>query len=141
MRELGCFSMMSPPCAACIIALTPGLGKRDHRGNVLDFVLPFCYTADQIYSAKQEVENMDSATVQMAKRGVITIPQTLREAYGMQPGDTFTLLDLGGVFVLSPRRSEVDFLAERIGAQWAEKGETLETMLQALREERDRRGC
>lgn len=83
---------------------------------------------------------MDSMILQMAKRGVITIPQRLRETYGMQPGDTFTLVDLGGVFVLSPRRSEIDVLAERIGAQWTEDGETLEIMLQALREERDRRG-
>jgi bifunctional DNA-binding transcriptional regulator/antitoxin component of YhaV-PrlF toxin-antitoxin module len=83
---------------------------------------------------------MDSTTVQMAKRGVITIPQALRETYGLEPGDTLTLLDLGTVFVLSPRRSEIDLLAERIRGQWTEEGETLETMLQALREERDRRG-
>lgn len=57
----------------------------------------------------------------------------------MQPGDTFTLLDLGGVFVLNPRRSEIDALADKMAAQWAEDGETLETMLQALREERNRR--
>ena len=82
---------------------------------------------------------MDSTTVQMAKRGVITIPQPIRESYGMQPGDTFTLLDLGGVLVLSPRRSEVDVLAERIRAQWMEEGQTLESMLHALREERNRR--
>jgi len=75
----------------------------------------------------------------MAQRGVVTIPQSLRESYRLRPGDTFTLLDLGGVFVLSPRRSEVDILAERVAAQWAEDGQTLETMLQALREERDRR--
>lgn len=83
---------------------------------------------------------MDSTTVQMAKRGVITIPQPIREFYGMQPGDTFTLLDLGGILVLSPRRSEVDVLAERMRAQWTEEGQTLEAMLQALREERDGRG-
>jgi hypothetical protein len=35
----------------------------------------------------------------------------------MQPGDTFTLLDLGGVLVLSPRRSEIDVPAERIRTQ------------------------
>jgi len=83
---------------------------------------------------------MASITLQMAKRGVITIPKFLRESYGMQPGDTFTLLDLGGVFVLNPRRSEIDAIADKMAAQWAEDGETLETMLQALREERDRRG-
>jgi hypothetical protein len=27
MRELGCFSMMPPPCAACIMASRQGLGK------------------------------------------------------------------------------------------------------------------
>jgi AbrB family looped-hinge helix DNA binding protein len=83
---------------------------------------------------------MDSVQLQMAQRGVITIPKSLRESYGLQPGDTFTLIDLGGVFVLSPRQSEIDTLASRIADQWAEDGETLETMLQALREERDRRG-
>ena len=83
---------------------------------------------------------MASITLQMAQRGIITIPKYLRESYGMQPGDTFTLLDLGGVFVLNPRRSEIDAIADKMAAQWAEDGETLETMLQALRGERDRRG-
>jgi len=79
------------------------------------------------------------ANLQMAQRGVITIPKSLRESYGLQPGDVFTLIDLGGVFVLSPRQSEIDTIADKIAEQWAEDGETLETMLQALREERDRR--
>ena len=81
-----------------------------------------------------------SITLQMTKRGAITIPKPLRDSYGMHPGDTFTLLDLGGVFVLNPRRSEIDAIADKIAVQWAEDGETLETMLKALREERDRRG-
>jgi bifunctional DNA-binding transcriptional regulator/antitoxin component of YhaV-PrlF toxin-antitoxin module len=83
---------------------------------------------------------MASVSLQMAQRGVITIPKSLRESYGMEPGDTFTLIDLGGVFVLSPRRSEIDRIADKIAEEWVEEGETLETMLQALRDERDRRG-
>ncbi len=82
---------------------------------------------------------MESTNVQMAQRGLITIPKSLRESYGLQPGDSFTLIDLGGTFVLSPRRSEIDALAEKVADQWTEDGETLETMLQTLREERDRR--
>jgi AbrB family looped-hinge helix DNA binding protein len=89
-----------------------------------------------MFSKNRRLDSMDSTTVKMAKRGIITIPQPIRESYGMQPGDTFTLLDLGGVLVLSPRRSEIDVLAERTRAQWTAEGETLETMLQALREER-----
>ena len=82
---------------------------------------------------------MSSLTLQMAKRGIITIPKSLRDAYGLEPGDTFTLLDLGGMFVLSPQPSEIDAIAKRLGERWAENGQTLETMLGALREERDRR--
>jgi len=80
----------------------------------------------------------DTITVQMAQRGVVTLPKALRQNYNLQPGDNFTLLDLGGVFVLSPRRSQVDSLADRLTQALTERGETLETMLQALREERER---
>ena len=83
---------------------------------------------------------MDSTTVQMAKRGVITIPQSIRESYGMQPGDKFTLLDLAGVLVLSPRNPRLTSWRSGSASNGPRKGETLETMLQALREERDRRG-
>jgi AbrB family looped-hinge helix DNA binding protein len=81
---------------------------------------------------------MTAVTLQVAQRGLITIPKRLREAYNIQPGDQLTLLDLGGVFVLSPRPSQVDALADRLAAELRDKGETLESMLQALREERER---
>ena len=61
---------------------------------------------------------MESITLQMAQRGVITIPKSLRESYGMWPGDTFVLLDLGGVLVLSPQRSQIDAIADEIASQW-----------------------
>jgi len=80
----------------------------------------------------------DSLTVKMAQRGVVTLPKVLRDNYDLRPGDSFTLLDLGGVFVLSPRRSEIDALADRLTDALTERGETLESMLQALREERER---
>lgn len=79
----------------------------------------------------------DSHSLQMAQRGLLTLPKALRETYHLNPGDTFTLIDLGGVFVLSPRRSEVDRIAESITHELQSKGETLETMLAALREARE----
>ena len=81
---------------------------------------------------------MDAMVVQVAQRGVITLPKRLREAYGLQPGDTLSVVDLGGAFLLYPGRSEVEEIASRIGAELAARGETLESMLQALREERAR---
>ena len=83
---------------------------------------------------------MVSMTLQMAQRGVITVPKEIRESYGLKPRDSFTLIDLGGVFVLSRQRSEIDAIADKVAAQWAENGESLETMLKALRDERTRRG-
>ena len=75
-------------------------------------------------------------TVQMGRRGVVTLPKRLRESFNLEAGDRFPLLDLGGVFVLSPHRSDVDALADRITQALTERGETLETRLQVLREER-----
>jgi len=81
---------------------------------------------------------MDAINVQLAQRGVIVLPKSLRENYGLRAGDQLTLLDLGGVFVLSPRRSELDMLADRITQELTDQGESLESMLNALREERER---
>jgi bifunctional DNA-binding transcriptional regulator/antitoxin component of YhaV-PrlF toxin-antitoxin module len=80
----------------------------------------------------------DTTVIQMGQRGVLTLPKALRDHYGLQSGDDFTLLDLGGVFLLSPTRSEIDSLAEQLTASLAQEGETLESMLAALREERER---
>jgi AbrB family looped-hinge helix DNA binding protein len=88
------------------------------------------------FSEKVEDKMMDALNVQIGQRGVITLPKTLRERYNLQPGDDFTILDLDGVFVLSRRRSEIDALADQITQALTEEGETLESMLTALREER-----
>ncbi|MCI0892973.1 MAG: AbrB/MazE/SpoVT family DNA-binding domain-containing protein [Anaerolineales bacterium] len=79
-------------------------------------------------------------TLQIGQRGVLTFPKSVREAYKMQPGDPITLLDLGGVFVLSPRLSEIDDLSARITESLVEKGQDLESMLKVLREQRERYG-
>lgn len=80
----------------------------------------------------------DMMTVQVAQRGLVTLPKTLRDTYHIREGDLLTLLDIGGVFVLSPRRSEIDDLANAISADLAEKGVSLESMLLALREAREK---
>lgn len=79
-------------------------------------------------------------TLQIGQRGVLTFPKPVREAYKLKPGDPITLLDLGGVFVLSPRISDIDDLSARITESLVEKGEDLEGMLKVLREQRERYG-
>ncbi|MEA3351945.1 MAG: AbrB/MazE/SpoVT family DNA-binding domain-containing protein [Chloroflexota bacterium] len=79
----------------------------------------------------------NTMTVRLAQRGVMTIPKQLRETYNIKYGDYLTLTDLGGVFMVSPKQSEVDIIADSIQETLIEKGETLESMLKALREVRD----
>ena len=74
--------------------------------------------------------------LQISQRGVVTLPKSLRDTYQLRTGDVLTLIDLGGVFVLSPRRSEVDRMANQISQELNQSGEALESMLAVLREER-----
>jgi bifunctional DNA-binding transcriptional regulator/antitoxin component of YhaV-PrlF toxin-antitoxin module len=78
--------------------------------------------------------------IKLAQRGAITLPKSLREAYDLNTGDLLTLHDLGGVFVLSPEKSKIDGLADRMRQTMEQEGQSLESMLQVLREERESYG-
>lgn len=78
--------------------------------------------------------------IQMTQRGIVTIPQSIRDRYNLKPGDLFSLIDLDGVFVLSPHRSQIDRLANEVAGALSEKGETLESMIKELRRQRERYG-
>lgn len=77
-------------------------------------------------------------TVQVRQRGSLTLPAELRERYGIEPGDTFRLLDLDGIFVLTPMVPMVPELAREIERARLEAGLDTVDLLQALREERER---
>ncbi len=83
---------------------------------------------------------MDTFQLQVAKRGLITLPKELRDANRIQDGDILTLVDLGGAFILTPRVLQVDKIADRLAEQWRAQGESLESMLQTLREVREEHG-
>jgi len=75
--------------------------------------------------------------VQVVRRGIITLPKELRDHNNIEEGDTLTLIDLGdGVVVMSPRRSRVDEIADKLAKEWQDSGESLESMLTTLREVR-----
>jgi AbrB family looped-hinge helix DNA binding protein len=78
-------------------------------------------------------------TVQIRSKGTLTLPADLRRKYGLSEGDVFTLIDLGdGSFVLTPRLTQVDRQGDRVAQMMAEQGVSLEDMLTALDEERQR---
>ena len=76
------------------------------------------------------------ATIQMSN-GAVPLPAELLDKYRLEEGETFTIVDLGnGSFLLSPRRSRVDELADQIRVELEARGESLESMLKTLREVR-----
>ncbi len=77
-------------------------------------------------------------TVRVRQRGTLTLPASLREKYGIEPGDTFRLVDLDGVFVLTPMVPMVPELAREIERVRREAGLSTEELLVALREQRER---
>jgi len=81
---------------------------------------------------------MATMTVQIRRKGVITLPVELRRRYGLEEGDVFTLVDLGdGSFLLTPQVSQVARLGDQVARVMAEEGVGLEEMLKVLDEERE----
>ena len=78
---------------------------------------------------------MDSL-IQVRSRGVITLPAELREKYGIENGDIFRLVDLDGVFVLTPLVPMVPELAREIERARVEAGLSIDDLLHGLREQR-----
>ena len=78
------------------------------------------------------------ATIQIRQRGTLTLPAELRQKYGIRPGDTFRLLDVDGIFVLTPMVPMVPELAREIERARLEAGLSVEELLSTLREERER---
>ncbi len=80
---------------------------------------------------------MTNQTIQVRKKGSITLPSDLRAKYRLGEGDVFTLIDLGdGSFLLTPRISQVNRLGDRVARILEEEGITLDDLLGALDEER-----
>jgi antitoxin PrlF len=81
---------------------------------------------------------MATMTVQIRRKGVITLPVELRRQYNLDEGDVFTLVDLGdGSFLLTPRVSQVARLANQVAQLMEEEDVTLDEMLEALDQERE----
>jgi bifunctional DNA-binding transcriptional regulator/antitoxin component of YhaV-PrlF toxin-antitoxin module len=77
------------------------------------------------------------STIQIRKRGVLTLPSELREKYTIQEGDTYRLVDMDGIFVLTPMVPMVPELAREIERIRQESGLSLEELLDGLKEERE----
>lgn len=80
-----------------------------------------------------------STTIQIRGKGTVTLPIELRRKYGLDEGDIITLIDLGdGSFLLTPIVTQVDRLGDRVAQAMADAGVSLDEILTALDDERER---
>lgn len=78
-------------------------------------------------------------TIQVRKKGGMTLPVDIRAKYKVGEGDVYTLIDLGdGSFLLTPRISQVNRLGDRVTAALESQGVALDDLLNALDDERER---
>jgi bifunctional DNA-binding transcriptional regulator/antitoxin component of YhaV-PrlF toxin-antitoxin module len=79
-----------------------------------------------------------TTTIQVAQRGVFTLPKPLRDSYAIKAGEVFTVIDLGGgSFLLQRGRSRVDDLLDGVRADLEARGESLASMVSRLRMQRE----
>lgn len=81
---------------------------------------------------------MSNTTIQVRQRGTLTLPADIRQKYGIEPGDTFHIVDLDGIFILTPMTPMVPELAREIEKIRLEAGLDTSELLHLLREERAR---
>jgi bifunctional DNA-binding transcriptional regulator/antitoxin component of YhaV-PrlF toxin-antitoxin module len=83
---------------------------------------------------------MFAKTIQVRKRGSITLPVIIREKYRLEEGDPITLIDLGEGVFLSPKRSLLPKLAEEIEHLREKHGVSIEELVAGIAEQRVKYG-
>lgn len=83
---------------------------------------------------------MTVKTVQIRKRGTITLPAPLRDKYRMAEGDPITLVDTGEGIFLSPKRALLPKLAQEIEQLRVKHGVSTEELIQGVAEQRSKYG-
>jgi bifunctional DNA-binding transcriptional regulator/antitoxin component of YhaV-PrlF toxin-antitoxin module len=80
---------------------------------------------------------MQEAIIQVRQRGALTLPAEIRKKYGIEAGDTYRMVDLDGIFILTPMAPMVPELAREIERLRLDAGLGIEELLEGLQEQRE----
>jgi len=83
---------------------------------------------------------MYAKTIQVRKRGTITLPVIIREKYRLEEGDPITLADMGEGVFLSLKRSLLPKLAQEIERLREKHGVSTEELIAGVAEQRAKYG-
>lgn len=79
-------------------------------------------------------------TIQIRKRGTLTLPKKMREKYGLAEGDPVTLVDIGEGILISPKPTTLPKVAAQLESIMKEQGLSLEDLVKGVAEQRARYG-
>ncbi|RMF35947.1 MAG: AbrB/MazE/SpoVT family DNA-binding domain-containing protein [Chloroflexi bacterium] len=74
--------------------------------------------------------------IRLRQRGQITVPREVRDRLNIREGDVLTLVQVGSMLLLTPKRPVVPLLADQIAELMEAEGVTLADLLLGLEEER-----
>ena len=78
------------------------------------------------------------ATIEVARRGQITIPKSMRDALGIEEGSKYGLKALdGGIIMLRPLGGQANAARKQLRDALLSKGASLDEMLTTLRRMRE----
>ncbi len=81
----------------------------------------------------------NSSIIQIRGKGTVTLPIEFRRKYGLDEGNIINMIDLGdGSFLLTPIVTHVDRLGDRVAKAMADEDVSVDEILTALEEERER---
>lgn len=76
-------------------------------------------------------------TIEFVKKGQVTIPKKIREAFGIEPGQKGMLFEVGGALLILPQPSRIPALLAEISDGLGTSEMTLEDMVLEMRRIRE----
>ncbi|MGI4790668.1 MAG: AbrB/MazE/SpoVT family DNA-binding domain-containing protein [Janthinobacterium lividum] len=78
-----------------------------------------------------------SETIEFVKKGQLTIPKRIRDAFNIEPGQKGTLIELEGAILILPRQSQIPVLFDEIRDGLGTADLSLEEMVLEMRRIRE----
>lgn len=79
-----------------------------------------------------------ATTIEVARRGQITIPKALRDTMGIEEGQKYAVRALkSGILILTPQAGHATTTLAQLRKSLIDKGASLDDMLAKLRQERE----
>ena len=76
-------------------------------------------------------------TIEFVKKGQVTIPKKIRDAFQIEPGQKGMLIELGGALLILPRQSQIPALLEEVRDGLGTSEMSLEEMVLEMRRIRE----